>query len=324
MSNANVWNKINESRRDALVNYSISNDIFDKDEIKNADNLYQHLLLDTKISSAVKTSKVAEAISSLQLYIERCIDGAEPEAAADKVAKHFSTDNFLHDWSIYNKRYARWAGKEKLQYYAADYIDPTLRYNKTELFTEFEQSINQTKLTEASVTKAMDNYLNNYEKLARLDTISHLVVPNSNKHFFIARTQEVPYQYYWRSCEENSADNYIWSEWLKVNCNIDGLHKDHISLFWQRNRLFISWESSEIRKTAENKEITFHYLNVSYKNSDNSWINNSKYDISNNKVKFDVNKLEIIKDHFIYEAPVAGEFYKINKITIPTGLSAEG
>ncbi|WP_186377375.1 neuraminidase-like domain-containing protein [Yersinia thracica] len=324
MSNANVWNKINESRRDALVNYSISNDIFDKDEIKNADNLYQHLLLDTKISSAVKTSKVAEAISSLQLYIERCIDGAEPEAAADKVAKHFSTDNFLHDWSIYNKRYARWAGKEKLQYYAADYIDPTLRYNKTELFTEFEQSINQTKLTEASVTKAMDNYLNNYEKLARLDTISHLVVPNSNKHFFIARTQEVPYQYYWRSCEENSADNYIWSEWLKVNCNIDGLHKDHISLFWQRNRLFISWESSEIRKTAENKEITFHYLNVSYKNSDNSWINNSKYDISNNKVKFDVNKLERIKDHFSYEDPVAGEFYKINKITIPTGLSAEG
>ncbi|HEN3671853.1 TPA: phage tail tape measure protein [Yersinia enterocolitica] len=324
MSNATVLKKINESRRDALVNYALANNTFNTENINNADDLYQYLLLDTKIGSEVKTSKVAEAISSLQLYIERCIDGAEPDTAADKVAKHFSTDNFLHDWSIYNKRYARWAGKQKLKYYAADYIDPTLRYNKTELFSEFEQSINQTKLTESAVTKAIGNYMSSYEKLARLDTISHLTVPNNNKHFFLARTQEIPYQYYWRSCEEDSADNYIWSEWLKVNCNIDGLHKDHISLFWQRNRLFILWKSSEIRKTEENKEITFHYLNVSYKNSDNSWVSNSKYEFSDNKVKFDVNKLEKIKDHFSHKNPVAGEIYKINKITLPTGLSAEG
>ena len=281
MSNAIVLKKINESRRDALVNYALAENTFGK-EIKTADELYQHLLLDTKIGGEVKTTKVAEAISSLQLYIERCIDGAEPDANADKVAHHFSTDNFLHNWSIYNKRYSRWAGKEKLKYYAADYIDPTLRYNKTELFTEFEQSINQAKLTENAVTKAMQKYLISYEKLARLDTISHLVVPEKNTHFFIGRTKEIPYQYFWRSCAEDktlSENQFTWSEWKKVNSNNDGLKKDHITVFWQRNRLHVLWESSEIRKTKDNKEITINYVNFCYKNDDDNWINYDKYEV---------------------------------------------
>ncbi|MGP2471536.1 neuraminidase-like domain-containing protein [Yersinia sp. 2540 StPb PI] len=323
MSNAIVLKKISESRRDALVNYALAKKTFGK-EIKTADELYQHLLLDTKIGSEVKTSKVAEAISSLQLYIERCIDGAEPDAAADKVARHFSTDNFLHNWSVYNKRYSRWAGKEKLKYYAADYIDPTLRYNKTELFTEFEQSINQAKLTENSVTKAMQKYLISYEKLARLDTISHLVTPKKDTHFFIGRTKEKPYQYFWRSCAEDSTVNknqFIWSEWKAVNSNIDGSQKDHITVFWQRNRLHLSWASSEVRKSADNKEITINYINFCYKNDDDNWVNNGKYEVENDINKFNIDQLNKIDGEY---TEGIGYRYKVNTIENPTGLTAEG
>jgi hypothetical protein len=323
MSNAIVLKKINESRRDALVNYALAENTFGQ-EIKTADELYQHLLLDTKIGGEVKTTKVAEAISSLQLYIERCIDGAEPDANADKVAHHFSTDNFLDNWSIYNKRYSRWAGKEKLKYYAADYIDPTLRYNKTELFTEFEQSINQAKLTENAVTKAMQKYLISYEKLARLDTISHLVVPEKNTHFFIGRTKEIPYQYFWRSCAEDktlSENQFTWSEWKKVNSNIDGLKKDHITVFWQRNRLHVLWESSEIRKTKDNKEITINYVNFCYKNDDDNWINYDKYEVENDITKFNINKLNKIDENY---TDGLGSHFEIETIENPTGLTAEG
>ncbi|MGT3355635.1 Tc toxin subunit A-related protein [Yersinia enterocolitica] len=318
MSNATVWNKINESRRDALVNYSIVNNSFSDSKIENADDLYQFLLLDTKISSEVKTSKVAEAISSLQLYIQRCIDGAEPDAAADKIAQHFSTDNFLHNWSIYNKRYSRWAGKEKLQYYAADYIDPTLRYNKTELFTEFEQNVNQGKLTESTVTKAIQKYLIGYEHLARLETISHLNVPDKKAHFFIGRSQDVPYQYFWRKCDEGIGDkDFIWSEWHKVKCNISGLEKHHIDLFWERDKLHILWISEEVRKSDNNKSMTLPYLNVSYKNDDGSWVENTKYAMTLEPNEKKLQKLVEVpnQDHpnFIVET-----------INNPTGISAIG
>lgn len=68
-------------------------------------------------------------------------------------------------------------------YYAADYIDPTLRYNKTELFNTFEQSINNSRLTEKSVKSALQSYLISYEKLAQIDTIKELYVENIKTHF---------------------------------------------------------------------------------------------------------------------------------------------
>ncbi|CQJ19838.1 neuraminidase-like domain-containing protein [Yersinia mollaretii] len=288
MSNATVLKKINESRRDALVNYALANKSLGQKDIKNPDELYQYLLLDTKIGAEVKTSKVAEAISSLQLYIERSIEGAEPDAAADKVAKHFSTDKFLHNWSTYNKRYARWAGKEKLKYYAADYIDPTLRYNKTELFTAFEQSINQGKLTENAITKALQKYLIQYDELCHLETIAHVEASEKNTHYFIGRSQHTPYQYFWRSCRQATqvTEGYIWSEWKKVNVNIDPLKQSFIRLFWDNNRLYIYWPSTEeITKSGGGKE-THNYHNFSYKNDDDNWVilhkkEAVKYDQSN-------------------------------------------
>lgn len=273
MSNATVLKKINESRRDALVNYAIAKNSFGQKDIKNPDELYQYLLLDTQIGAEVKTSKVAEAISSLQLYIERSIEGAEPDAAIDKVAKHFSTDQFLHNWSTYNKRYARWAGKEKLKYYAADYIDPTLRYNKTELFTALEQSINQGKLTENAVTKALQKYLIQYDELCHLETIAHVEASEKNTHYYIGRSQYTPYQYFWRSCRKatQAKEGYIWSEWKKVNVNIDPLKKLNINLLFNNNRLSIYWPSTdEITKSGGGKE-THNYHNFSYNNDDETW-----------------------------------------------------
>lgn len=274
MSNATVLKKINESRRDALVNYAIANKSFGQKDIKSPDELYQYLLLDTQIGGEVKTSKVAEAISSLQLYIERSIEGAEPDAAADKVAKHFSTDQFLHNWSSYNKRYARWAGKEKLKYYAADYIDPTLRYNKTELFTAFEQSINQGKLTENAITKALQKYLIQYDELCHLETIAHVEASEKNTHYYIGRSQHTPYQYFWRSCRKATqvTEGYIWSEWKKVSINIDPLKQSYIRLFWNDNRLYIYWPSTEETTKSGGGKETHNYHNFSYKHDDDSWV----------------------------------------------------
>ncbi|EPJ1396425.1 TPA: phage tail tape measure protein [Yersinia enterocolitica] len=276
MSNAIVLQKINELRRDALVNYAISKKTFGNG-IESADELYQHLLLDTKIGAEVNTSPVAEAISSLQLYIERCIEGAEPEPHTGNVAKHFSTDKFLHNWNLYNKRYSRWAGKEKLKYYAADYIDPTLRYNKTELFTAFEQNINQGKLTENAVTKAIQKYLSSFEKLARLETIGYINVAENKTQFFLGRSQEVPCQYYWRSCsqaEANDKNNLIWSEWVKINNDIfSDVGEEPLYLQWYDGRLNIIWLGIKTTHNKENHEVKEEYYHCVYKDSDNSWVN---------------------------------------------------
>ncbi|EPY1660730.1 neuraminidase-like domain-containing protein [Yersinia enterocolitica] len=314
MSNAIVLQKVKESRRDALVNYAISEKTFGNG-IESADELYQHLLLDTKIGAEVNTSPVAEAISSLQLYIERCIEGAEPEPHTGNVAKHFSTDKFLHNWNLYNKRYSRWAGKEKLKYYAADYIDPTLRYNKTELFTAFEQNINQGKLTENAVKKAIQKYLSSFEKLARLETIGYINVAENKTQFFLGRSQEVPCQYYWRSCsraEANDKNNLIWSEWVKINNDIfSEVGKEPLYLHWHENKLNIVWLNTKITHDKKNDEVKEKYFHCAYKDSDNSWVNAAKIKLSNEDMEIEEYRSNVL-------VFVEKELYEINtNINVP-------
>ncbi len=245
-------------------------------------------MLDTKIGHEVKTSPIAEAISSLQIYINRCVDGEEDDLHEKNISTHFSSDNFLHGWNSYNKRYARWAGKEKLMYYAADYIDPTLRYNKTELFNTFEQSINNSKLTEQSVKSALQSYLISYEKLTQLDTIQQLYVEEIETTFFLGRTRESPCQYYWRSGKKtaDNGKNLIWSEWKKVECNINGTEeKLFIDISWYRHRLYINWLDNTHFKTDKSEDKLQYHFNRVYKNHENTWVES----ISNMKIGLPLN-----------------------------------
>lgn len=280
MSNESVLNKIKKARRDALVSYTITNKENEGNSvtknIKNADMLYQYLLLDTKISHEVKTSKIAEAISSLQLYIDRCIDGAEIETDDNNVKKHFSTNKFLHNWRSYNNRYSRWAGKEKLKYYAADYIDPALRYNKTELFNEFEENINQGKLTEKSVIKALRKYLMSYEKLSLLNTVSRYYSTEIETYFFIAKSTSMPTKYYWRSYKSGQREGQDWSEWKEISSSVDLSDVQLIKPLWENNKFKIKFISIKYKNNNGKKSKSLR-LNEIYNDGD-LWIetNNAK------------------------------------------------
>ncbi|WP_186371718.1 neuraminidase-like domain-containing protein [Yersinia alsatica] len=263
--------KIKESRREALVSDYITKIQKKHSNVKTADDLYQYLLLDTQISDEVQTSLIAEAISSLQLYINQSIEGYETELHQN-ATRHFSTDSFLSNWHDYNNRYARWAGNKKLAYYAADYISPTLRYNKTDLFKEFEQNINSNKLTEGHVYNALQKYLSAYEKLSYIDNISK--INNGNVTYFIGRTKETPYQFYWRSLVVKTVGNDTinkWSPWHKIKANIGSDEVFNLWVGWERNRLYINWINKRKERNDDKDIIKFYYSNA-YKDSDDTWV----------------------------------------------------
>jgi hypothetical protein len=69
---------LNQAKRDALLSYYLTYVIPERGlgtlaaSIKTADDLYEYLLLDPQVSGQVTTSRIAEAIASVQLYIHRC------------------------------------------------------------------------------------------------------------------------------------------------------------------------------------------------------------------------------------------------------------
>ncbi|MFM1348916.1 neuraminidase-like domain-containing protein [Yersinia proxima] len=251
MSNTLLLNNLKEARRDALVADFIATKTPQayQEKIKTADDLYEYLLLDTQISNQVTTSPIAEAISSLQLFIHRTMEGREGQLASS-ANDYFTPGKFLYNWDEYNKRYATWSGKERLKYYAGNYIDPTLRYNKSSLFKALEQNISQGRVTDNNVTAALQTYLTDFTALSQLKSISVCAAGSDESVlFFVGRTPTLPYQYYWRQLTlKKDGDNLVpafWSEWKLIGAGITEAYNDYVEPMWQDNRLHIRWVSIE-------------------------------------------------------------------------------
>lgn len=294
MSNTTILQKIKEARRNAWVNYYISNRIPSnlQTQITDPDSLYEYLLLDTKISDLVKTTPVAEAISSLQLFIHRCIEGHE--SVHDEGSNSlFAEGEFLYNWDTYNKRYSTWAGKERLKYYAGSYIDPQLRLGKTDLFLDFENNISQGRLTEDSVSSALQSYLTEYEELADLEYISSNIGDDESTLFFIGRTKTIPYEYYWRrlrlrrnSMRPLEPDN--WSQWQKITANINDARDNYVVPYWKNDRLHIKWVSIEKTQGKDGHVNSQEFINDWRLTNLNIWQSFSRTDVSINR--FNISK----------------------------------
>lgn len=276
MSESLFTQTLKEARRDALVAHYIATQVPAdlKESIQTADDLYEYLLLDTKISDLVTTSPLSEAIGSLQLFIHRAIEGYDG-TLADSAKPYFADEQFLYNWDSFNHRYSTWAGKERLKFYAGDYIDPTLRLNKTEIFTAFEQGISQGKLKSELVESKLRDYLISYDTLATLDYITACQGKDNETIFFIGRTQNAPYAFYWRKLTLVTDGGKLkpdqWSEWRAINAGISEAYSGHVEPFWENNKLHIRWFT-----ISKEDKIDFVYKNIWVMSSDYSWASKKK------------------------------------------------
>ncbi|MFJ4115746.1 neuraminidase-like domain-containing protein [Pseudomonas psychrophila] len=246
---------LNESRRDALVPYYLKHVIplrgLDAlaSKITTAEDLYEYLLLDPNVSGQIKTSRIAEAVASAQLYLHRCREQLEPNLDLPAMQQASNETGFFSRWNAYNKRYASWAGLQRLMYYPASYIDPELRYSKTQLFEELETAINQGRITDERVEQAFTQYVSGLRKVLdiRYDS-GYQVEPASSKGeaYFLGSIPGTPGEYYWRRVDKtdhgtNAKVRNIasWSQWLKIDAPLQPMPNTVPSIVYFANRLHV-------------------------------------------------------------------------------------
>ncbi|AWK40888.1 toxin [Photorhabdus laumondii subsp. laumondii] len=301
---------LDESRSTALSNYYISKIANRAAAIKSRDDLYQYLLIDNQVSAAIKTTRIAEAIASIQLYVNRALENIETHAISDVI-----TRQFFIDWDKYNKRYSTWAGVSQLAYYPENYIDPTMRIGQTKMMDTLLQSVSQSQLNADTVEDAFKSYLTSFEQVANLEVISayHDNVNNDQGlTYFIGHSKTEINQYYWRSVDHSKFNDgkfaaNAWSEWHKIDCAINP-YQSTIRPVIYKSRLYLIWlEQKEIAKQdKDNKVITDYYyeLKLAHIRYDGTW---------NTPIAFDVNSkisaLELAKSQApgLYCAGYQGE-----------------
>jgi hypothetical protein len=161
--------KLNTLKRDALCDYIISRSASLK--FKDRNDLYNYFLLDVEMSGCFRTSYLVAAITSLQLYVHRCLINLEqssptlnPGVPDVKVIPGWIPGD---EWE-WRKNYRVWEANRKVFLYPENYIDPTLRDNKTEIFKELEDELLQQKISQESAEAAYKKYLSQFAELTRL------------------------------------------------------------------------------------------------------------------------------------------------------------
>ncbi|MBS1205284.1 MAG: hypothetical protein H6R25_2183 [Proteobacteria bacterium] len=218
------------------------------------DSLYNWLLIDNQVSAQIKTTRIAEATASVQLYVNRALSDQE-EGSVNAVK---SKDFFTRDWDAYNKRYSTWAGVSELVYYPENYVDPTLRTGQTGMMDEMLQTLSQSQLTVDTVEDAFKTYMTRFEDIANLDVISgyHDGLSDKVGTTYILGRSAIG-DYYWRSANiEQMSDGKLpasaWTEWKKITVALTPVNNLVRPVIFQ-SRLYLVWvESREVSTTNTN------------------------------------------------------------------------
>ena len=276
-------NEINTKKRDALCDY-----ILMRNELKFEDmnDLYSFFLIDVEMSGVVKISKVKAGISSLQLYIHRCLMNLEQSQTEDNELNiRFKIDK--KDWQQFEKEwewrqnYRVWEANRKVFLYPENWIEPELRDNKTPIFKELEDDLLQQKITKESAENAYKKYLTQFAEVAKLKIVGSYYHRDSDRFpdpikgtlYLFGRTLVDPPQYYYRKY----IDNTVWTPWEKIELGIDAshvsaiIHLGKLYLFWVEviTRERSSGGGEDVEREGYAYEINLQY---SYLNESGKWI----------------------------------------------------
>ena len=218
---ATLRDQLRERQRSSLVAYLVAYPPYDAagfPQWSDADGLYEYFLIDVEMTPGQLTSRIVQAISSVQLFAQRCLLNLEPQVSVD-----VAQDDKWAEWD-WRQKYRLWEANQKIWLYPENYIEPELRDDKTPFFVDLENELRQKEITPENAETAFLHYLEKLDNVARL-------LPCGTYHEYdnedaeqverlhvVARTDSTPHVYYYRTW----VNRLRWTPWEKIDLDIEG------------------------------------------------------------------------------------------------------
>jgi hypothetical protein len=225
-----VNGQLRSLQRDALVAYVLQKlRESGGSTVDTADKLYEYFLMDVQMEPCMQTSRIRHALSSVQLFIDRCLLNLEPDVSPGALNA---------DYWKWMKRYRVWEANRKVFLFPENWLEPELRDNKSPFFKEIESELVQSDITEDTAASAMLNYLSKLHDVAKLEPCGLFVEQNGvtaddDRVHVIARTSDVHRKYYYRRYEVGT-----WTAWEEIKVAIED--NPVVPVVWN-NRLLLFW-----------------------------------------------------------------------------------
>ncbi|MBC7985239.1 MAG: hypothetical protein H7X93_01000, partial [Sphingomonadaceae bacterium] len=235
-----IMDPIREVKRDALVAYLLA----DNPQLESKTDLYDHFLTDTEWSAKMPSSRLVHAHGTLQLFIQRCIAGLEPDAIADLDGDH------AWKWWDWMRNYRAWEVGRKVFVEAQYYLRPEWRDDKTEPFVAMESALLQNEVNQENIETAYEGYLDELDRIAFLDVLATCYdFDRQQLHVFGCTKGGDPRGYFHRVLERER----VWTPWRKIDLDIAG---EHLVAFFRNKRLYLAW-ATFMEKGDEEQDAVF-------------------------------------------------------------------
>lgn len=256
-------NKIRENQKQALISYLLVQKALMDWGAVDADSLFEYFLIDVQMDACMDTSRLVQAISSVQLFVTRCLlnleSNIDPATKKEKGASPGYIDTNRWEWM---KNYRVWEANRKVFLYPENWLEPEWRDDKSPFFKEFESELLQNDMSNETAESALINYLYKLSEIADLEVCGMFQDIHKNEVHIIAKTNSFPQKYYYRKLDKYKK----WCAWQKLSFDIPVIRDDNtnnvdegihvIPVVW-KNRLFIFWP--EFDKVQEGE---YYFLNI--------------------------------------------------------------
>lgn len=255
--------QLRENQKQALISYLLSQKELIKWDVVDADSLFEFFLIDVQMDPCMQTSRIKQAISTVQSFIQRCLLGLEERYGVPSEA----LDRDRWDWM---QKYRIWEANRKVFLYPENWIKPELRDDKSPFYKELESELLQKDINSQTVTDALKSYLFKVDDVANLKVVGLFQEQDIDKdgnavyrdgnpvyiklHVF-ARTRNTPYFFYYRYFNIAEKD---WYPWEKVQVDIPSYEDEEAGKISERgtflipvvwNRRLIIFHPQFIKKT---------------------------------------------------------------------------
>jgi hypothetical protein len=226
-----INDEMRDLQRDALVAYVLQRLSEDPAtaHIDTPNKLFEYFLMDVQMEPCMQTSRIRHALSSVQLFIERCLLNLEPRVAPSSI----KADQW--EWM---KRYRVWEANRKVFLWPENWLEPELRNDQSPFFKETMSELLQSDITEDTAATALLDYLSKLEEVAQLEPCGIHYEENDpgtadDIAHVVARTTGARRKYHYRRREYG-----FWTPWEQINLDIED--DPVVPVVW-KGRLFLFW-----------------------------------------------------------------------------------
>ena len=271
---------LDEQRRDALTAVALWKLRQVYPDITSLRNLSEYLLLDVQMAGQAQISPVKEALNAAQLYLQRCRLNVERGVA-------IATDNLPEAWWEWLLDFRVWQANREIFLYPENWLDPSLRRDRTAIFADLQNALLQGGVSPGSVQDIFQKYLDSLAEIAALEHVaSYQAVVHDEQRgpldtlFVFGRTAAQPYKFY-LATREHVADcaartGEVWSPWQRIGLTIAASAITPVYVF---GKLFVLWvEVSTSNEQDGSADPTAQYpitkatVKLSYQKPSGEWM----------------------------------------------------